>query len=122
MTPKPVRRRSDLQSQPELLAILAALAGSSKRMTIRDIVQVVDSVEVTVRQRMDRLEMLAAVKGMKFTSPFFADASATGREVTSMQYQITQHGRDILAGGSTSGSLPTPAVNSVFQLGAFLNR
>ena len=116
------RRRDDPQNRPELLAILSTLAAHNAYMSIREIAQGVSAPEITVRQRLIRLESLSAITGERQAAMIYSAGSALGREVVAMQYQITQYGRDILAGGASAGQFTTPAVNSVFQLGASLKR
>ena len=91
-------------------------------MTIRDVAILLKVQEFTIRNRLERLELMAASRSAKLTSLRFAEPNAYGREVVSTQYKITQYGRDILAAGATAKQSPTPTVNSIFQLGAALNR
>lgn len=109
---------ASVQTKQEQLAILRVLAAKGGYLSIRDVAQSLCAHEFSVRPRLQRLERLSAVKSQRMPSMRYAEPDSIGREVVSTQYIITQHGRDLLAGGNSAGKLPTPAVNSVFHLGA----
>ena len=111
---QPNNRNLPVEQWPESLEILRHLAVRGEPRSIKELASTVQAPEITTRTRLAKLEaqgVVVAVKAQAYLAP--------GKMVTCTHYEITQYGRDCVAGRAPDAMRTSRMrVNSVFALAA----